>query len=58
MEDSHAGILGCILITDGARGILAAIIYKEQLEVLIGLCQYAVYAATQVLLGVIDWNDN
>ena len=45
MEYSHTGILGYILITDGARGILAAIIYEEQLKVLISLCQYAIDTA-------------
>lgn len=58
MEYSHAGILGGILIANGARGILAAIIYEKQFKVLIGLSQHAVYAAVQVHLGIINWNND
>ena len=58
MEDLNARVSCCILITDGTRGICAAIINEEQLEVLIGLGQDTVYAAVQVLLGVIDRNDD
>ena len=58
MEYSHAGILGGILIANGARGILAAIIYEKQFKVLIGLSQDTVYAAVQVHLGIINWNND
>ena len=58
MEYYHARVLGSILVVDGAGGILATIIYEKHLEVLIGLCQDTIYAATQVLLGVIDGNND
>lgn len=57
MEDLYAIVFPGIFITDGARGVGAAVVDHEAFPALERLPDDAVKASRQVLLDVIDGND-
>ena len=56
MEDTDATIVRCILIANLTGTVLAAVVDEEQLKVPVCLTKYAVDAAVQGLLGIINRN--
>ena len=53
---NHARVLGCKRLHDGQRGVLAAIVDADDLDVLVRLRQDALKALSQVLLHIADGN--
>ena len=58
IHHDDAGVLGRKRLHDGQRGILAAIVDADDLDVLVRLRQDALKALSQILLHVADGHDH